>query len=292
MSYANRVTSFVEVGDIFGKIADALEVLMHGFGLPWAPGSPAEAESAYDEEFAGEWTDKPLSACVLLAGPLLGHTEDHMRAMAKLTGDPQVLMAPLTLVRSVLGSAARVRYLLEPDIGPKERIRRGMSLRLKSLDELSRLVPEASDQFAGATQRIVRSARASDIRVTERKRRADGSIPAPNLGPPLPSDMEFVRLMLSEVGAETGDSIYRLTSTFVHGETHITSLLSRVAGANPGPASGTFSLGLRLDNFVIFSASTVLAVHHTALAVLTYAGLPESVWQDLAQPLLNTWRES
>jgi hypothetical protein len=167
-----------------------------------------------------------------------------------------------------------------------------MSLRLKSLYELGRLLPEGSARFAELTKGILQSARAANIPVTEKKRRKDGTTPVPDLGSGLPGDMEFVRLMLDEVGREAGDSVYRLTSAFVHGETHIADLLSVRRDQPPLPDSTTVTLGMRLDNFILFSSSTVLAVHSTALAAVFYAGLPASVWQDLAQPLLQRWRAS
>ena len=50
--------------------------------------------------------------------------------------------------------------------------------------------------------------------------------------------------------------------------------------------------GMPLRTFVLVCSAPVLAVHKAALTATAYAGLPASVWQDLAQPILTIWRAS
>jgi hypothetical protein len=283
--------SFPDVGTMLEKFADALEVIIGGFGHPWAESSQAAAENALEDTLAGRWAQRPVLLATSLVAALLNHTEDHLRGMALLAGQERILMVPFTLARPVLGSAARANFLLERNISARERVRRAMSIKLKMISELDRIgLASSTTEIAN----IVEGAKQAGFHVTLPGRRRGGEDQPPQIGPPLPREMSLARAVLDDVpGDETGDIVYRVASAFVHGEPHFTSLMSvRDHSPNPAPESTTVQLGMRLDNFVVFTASAIFAVHRTAMAALAYAGLPDSVWLDVIGPTLLRWQAS
>jgi hypothetical protein len=243
----------------------------------------------------------PLQTCVMLTGPLLSHAQDHLQAMAVLADAPQTVMASFSLLRSILSSAARVSYLLEPGVTARERLRRGMNLRLESYTEQGYItsgseneqVRGADSYFAERVDEILRGARQHDFHVTTPTKK---SWRAPCIGAPHPKEMELVQQVLADGDADPqtdiGRLVYRLSSAAVHGQPHALSMLAHRVVRRDAPQVAMAEFSLPLHTFVMFGSSAVLAAHHVALLTLAYAGLPASVWQDVAQPVLRTWQAS
>lgn len=147
---AEPITSFPEIGDLLVNLADALQVLVAGYGPPWADGAPVLTDLHLDQQMEGT----PLLDGVLMGNVYLEHAEDHLLAAAKIVDDPRVLMGCYTLARPVLGSASRAMWLLEPGISPVERMRRAMNLQLKRFAELENIAsdrdPTLRKQLAAA----------------------------------------------------------------------------------------------------------------------------------------------
>jgi hypothetical protein len=243
----------------------------------------------------------PLQNCVMLAGPLLSHAQDHLQAMAVLADAADTVMASFSLVRSILSSAARVAYLLEPEVTVRERLRRGMNLQLESYIEQGYIasggeneqVRRAASHFGERIDGILRGARQHDFHVSTPPKRSHR---APHIGAPHPKEMELVQQVLSDadnqLGIDIGRLVYRLSSASVHGQPHAMSMLVHRVVRRDAPQVAMAEFSLPLDTFVLFGSSAVLAVHQAALLTLAYAGLPASVWQDVAQPVLRTWQAS
>jgi hypothetical protein len=295
---AEPIVNFEEVGELLDKQADALAVVMHGYGPPWAEGSRAAAECAFDEGMEGT----PYLTTALLVSLYLGHALDHLRASANLAGDLKVVMSSYTLVRPILGSASRAMWLLTPETAT-ERLRRGLNLQLVSLAELENITVDrdagvAKDVVAAhrpVVERFKRNAVVAGLPgLTAAAVRPDGTRKAHRFGHPVPSDMQLIRELLDRNGrAPTGDLVFRVSSAFVHGQHHVVSLMSRqFQQARSAPGVSAVSLGFRLDNFVTYTASAVIGVHEAALAAVRYAGLPDEVWQNLMQPLMRRWQAS
>lgn len=294
---AEPITSFEEVGELLDRLADALQVVIRDYGPPWAPGAPAEVDCALDEALEGT----PHLNAALMVGLYLNHAQDHLRAAARIVGDRRIVMGGFTLTRPVLGSAARAIWLLEPSITSTERLRRGLNLRLKGLGELENIAsdrdPGFHNQLAVGHRPIVeaieRDARTLGLPpATTPGARKDGSRDPVFIGRKLPSDMELIRGLLDRDGSEeTGDLIFRVGSAFVHGEYHVLNLLSRrISDLDPAPGVAGVEVGVRLDNLVVFVASVAIGIHRVALAACAYAGWPEDVWQNLAQPIIQRWQ--
>lgn len=291
------LSTFPAVGQSFGRLANALRGVIDAYGPPWADGGPALRDCQRDEQVEGT----PYLTSMLMVSFYLNHAEDHLRAMARLAGEEQVLMGCFTLTRPVLGSASRAMWLLDQSVSATERLRRGMNFQLTRLWELRNLLrdhdvsaQQALDASNAATaEDIERQARAEGLpRMTKSKLQGDGTTKSAfHIGTAVPRDMELIRqLMDREPSAPTGSSIFRISSAFVHGEYHVQDLLSqRPTGTSTHGAAG-YQYGIRLDNFISYVASVLLGVHHVALAALRYAGLPDEVWERLAQPEMQQWQ--
>lgn len=294
---AEPITSFQEVGDLLDRLANALRVVIRDYGPPWAPSSLAEADCARDAPLEGT----PYLNAALMVGLYLNHAQDHLRGAARLAGDPKVIMGSMTLTRPVLGSSARAMWLLEPSITPAERLRRGMNLRLKGLGELENIASDRDPSIQNRltvdhrpiVEAIERDALAIGLpRATRPGVKKDGTRDPVFIGQKLPSDMALIRELLDRDGSEqTGDLIFRVASAFVHGENHVLNLLTkRISDIDPAPGVAGVEIGVRLDNFVVFMAGVAIGIHRVALAACAYAGWPDEVWQNLAQPIIQRWQ--
>src|SRR5690349_13735220 len=97
---AEAITTFDQVGELLAKQADAIGVVIHGYGPPWVAGSTGDADSGLDAAMEGT----PYVTTSLLVGLYLNHAADHLRGAARLAADLGVIMGSVTLVRPVLGS--------------------------------------------------------------------------------------------------------------------------------------------------------------------------------------------
>jgi hypothetical protein len=294
---AQPITTFEELGELLDQWADAMTVITKDYGPPWAAGSPAEADCQRDETLDGT----PYLTTALMPAVYLHHAQDHVRAAARVTRDPGIRMVSYTLARPALGSAARAMWLLEPSITHTERLRRGMNLRLKGLRELENIAsdrdPSLQDQVAAHHRTVVQAidldAQAAGLtRVQTPGLKRDGSRDPDYIGQRLPSDMSLIRNLLDRDGSDpTGDLIFRVASAFVHGEHHVINLLSQqVSDVRPAPGVRNVAFGVRLDNLAVYLASIATGIHRVALATCAYAGWPDEVWQNMAQPTRRRWQ--
>jgi hypothetical protein len=293
-SPAAPIQSFEEIGDLFDRLADALSVIVGNWGPQWAEGSPAEAECRLDDPLEGT----PHLTAAMLVASCLNHTQDHLRVLARAAAHPQVVMGAYTMARPVLGSTSRAMWLLEPDISATERVRRGMNLRLRGIKELQNLL---GDRDPDVLRRVVEHDRDDMDRIEQQARALGLPRPQPKKGrpwepdyirEPVPPDMKLVSALLDRDGNDpTGNLIFRISSAFVHGEHHHISLLQSQITPVPGVSGVSgMRLGVDLPKFVSFMASVPIGIQHAALAAVRYAGLPDEVWQNLAQPLVRTWQ--
>jgi hypothetical protein len=291
---AEPIRSFEEIGELFDKLADALSVIVGNWGPRWAEGSPAERDCRLDDSLDGT----PHLTAATLVGSCLNHTQDHLRVLARATAHPKVVMGGYTMVRPVLGSASRAMWLLEPDITPTERVRRGMNLRLSGIKEMQNLL---GDRDPEVLRQLVDDDRDAMATIAQQAHALGLPRPQPKKGrdwephyirESVPKDMKLVSALLDRDGSDpTGELIFRMSSAFVHGEHHLMRLLEQQITPVPG-ITGVSTMRLRVDlyKFVSFLASVPVGIQHVALAAVRYAGLPDEVWQDLAQPLMHRWQ--
>jgi hypothetical protein len=210
----------------------------HGRALP---GSPAVLELQQDDDLAGEWGARPVHDAHLAAISPTMAVMDHLDSLGLLLSSPGGLMASHTVARSVLDIATKPWFLLEPDIGVRERVRRYMNYRLLSLKEQSLMVGNGQTTEAEAvrqrlrerTERILRAARHHGFSV--KGKIADKVRPC-YLGPhQVPSTTEMASDVIAP-GGQLGALLWRATSAVAHGQTH--GLLMFYTDAPGAPVTG------------------------------------------------------
>jgi hypothetical protein len=130
--------------DAWHVLSGSLQLLREEFDNAYArhhgralPGSPAARELQQDDDLAGEWGARPVHDAHLASISPTMAAMDHLDSLGLLLTSPGGLMASHTVARSTLDIATKPWFLLEPDIGARERVRRYMNYRLQSLKEQS-----------------------------------------------------------------------------------------------------------------------------------------------------------
>jgi hypothetical protein len=120
-----------------GSVTCARELRRLSNYLP-VEGSQAASELEEGAELADEWAPNPLDQALMIASVHLAAADDCMNALGVLLAK-DVVYSPFVIVRSVLETAARGWHILDPDIGMRERVARGMTERLYGLSEIGRM---------------------------------------------------------------------------------------------------------------------------------------------------------
>ena len=175
-------------------------------GVP-APGS------RIDRELGGLPDTEPLDISLSLGAQALEHAADHLFALSHACVEPVTLFAAFTLARGVIESAATATWLFDANIGMKERVERGMSLRLVGLEDQQKLSlaagPDANEATRKIADRIKDMITDADARGMEphrnRRSRVDG------FGSKMPRRLELVS------SVPGGEFDYRLMSAVAHG---------------------------------------------------------------------------
>jgi hypothetical protein len=109
----------------------------------WEPSSGSEgaAEVANTEVGpAGPWGESPVRTAHALTHALMDAGLAHLRALALLYVDSPPEMAPTTIARSVMETAATAWWIMEPGIGARSRVARVTSERLRSALEAAKAI--------------------------------------------------------------------------------------------------------------------------------------------------------
>ena len=255
--------------DFYDQLVDLVRIFPERAGalIDDAGGIPARG-SRIDREL-GELPDpEPLETSLSLGAQALEHAADHLFALPDACVSPVKPFAAFTLARGVLESAATALWVFDSDIEEKERVERGMSLRLIGLEDQRKLYrtspagPDTDEVTRKITSRIEDMARAADARGVEphrnRRMQVDG------FGSKMPGRLELV----SRVPG--GEFDYRLLSAVAHG--HSWSLIG--VGFKP---SGK-------QNMAVKSPEPIFLVHVCSRAIEFFA---RALW---AQVCLYGWK--
>ncbi|MGW6739359.1 hypothetical protein ACWGDX_01225 [Streptomyces sp. NPDC055025] len=234
--------------DAWHVLSGSLQILHEEFNNTYArhrgralPGSPAALE-LQDDDLAGEWGARPVHDAHLAAISPTSAVMDHLDGLGMLFTSPSGLMASHTVARSALDIATKPWFLLEPDIGARERVRRYMNYRLQSLKEQSLMLGNDHASEAEAvrqhvrerTERILRAARHHGFSV---KGKIMDKVRPCYLGPhPVPSTTEMASDVIAPGGSQLGALLWRATSAIAHGQTH--GLMMFYAEAPGAPVTG------------------------------------------------------
>lgn len=202
--------------DFYDQLVDLVRTFPERAGalIDDVGGTPARG-SRIDREL-GELADpESLKTSLSLGGQALEHAADHLFALSDACVSPVKPFAALTLARGVLESAATALWIFDTDIDGKERVERGMSLRLVGLEDQRKLSraspagPDTDEVTRKITSRIEDMTSAADARGVEphrnRRMKVDG------FGSKMPGRLELA----SRVPG--GEFDYRLLSAVSHG---------------------------------------------------------------------------
>ncbi|MXW25335.1 MAG: hypothetical protein F4Z77_03395 [Dehalococcoidia bacterium] len=179
-----------------------------------AGGVPAPG-SRIDRELGGLPAPGPLETSLSLGAQALEHAADHLFALSDACVSPDTPFPAFTLARGVLESSATALWILDADIEGKERVERGMSLRLAGLEDQKKLLrasppgPDADEVTRKIASRIKDIMTVAGARGVEphrnRRMKIDG------FGSKMPGRLELVSRIPG------GEFDYRLLSAVTHG---------------------------------------------------------------------------
>lgn len=89
---------------------------------------------------SGPWGESPVRTAYVLTHALMDAALAHLRGLALLYVDSPPPMAPTTIARSVMESAATAWWIMQPGIGVKLRVARATSERLRSAREAAKAI--------------------------------------------------------------------------------------------------------------------------------------------------------
>jgi hypothetical protein len=237
-------------------IADETDHDRFGFG----PAARSKAAHEIEDQgaFAGEkpWGAEPVEAAFSMAALQLTSARDHVRMLARALTYPPSIFACRTIARGAVEASARAWHLLDPGIGPKERVARVMTERLYRLRERMKY-PKTFDKGGSAGARIneiIAVGKGLGYEVTEPKGRA------PYVEKPRPSATLLIESMMSTPGL--GEAVFREFSAIAHAQAE--GLLSNVIDGSAQTIDGAqvARAGLSPLAAITVVSGAFIALHH------------------------------
>ena len=283
------------VRDGLTKLLDAADNVRDSWGHMPAEDSKAMAELAEEASYRGDspWGQDPVQAAHNTAQLLAFGANDCARAMIRLLdSESPPVYAHIVLARAVLEHAGRAWWLLDPRIGVRLRIARGMNERLNGLSEQGRLPLNDEDKTRAKTRRAALFAEAE--RHGFRKVRRDRSTP-PTLEEERPGQTALIKLLLREQGdVSLGAMVYGLFSAVAHGTTF--GLSSSVTMKSPGlpktPGTTWGALYTDADDVVAVLTAALLGVGLAVGRRNTLFGWRSDSWNDAWKDAVRTAKRS
>jgi hypothetical protein len=187
-------------------------------------GSQADQEWHHNTETGpgGAWGRKPVEFAYAVAGTaLIPAAGQYLAALSQLLNDKMALFGFQAVVRSLVESAARSWWILDPNIGTRTRVERAYEERWYSLQELRKannsVKPEPLKTHENLMLTI--SADAAQLGLTER---TDGEQELVNVrkivgyGRRRPNSTELIPDFLEPLGLPNGELWYRSASGVTH----------------------------------------------------------------------------
>lgn len=157
----------------------------------------------------------------------LSQAYGHILALSRTIGEPDAILALLTLTRSVLASAGLVHHALATGLHERERARRMMNTYLYWTGEALNYVGDSDAEATLHKRRavIVASARQSGFTVTAKAKNPLTRVwPEWHVGARLPGEMarltEMVHAEPAENAVLAASTLYRLMSAAAHAQPH------------------------------------------------------------------------
>lgn len=126
-----------ECAHLLAEVADIHSVLADPRAVP-RPGSQAAAEmeaACRQPGQDGSWGESPVRLAYTMAITNYSAALEHARAVVMLMSGQFTALPASVLVRALVEAASQAWWLLEPDIGHANRVRRALALRYRSASE-------------------------------------------------------------------------------------------------------------------------------------------------------------
>jgi len=279
-------------------MASALELLDKGFeellddtggGAP-QPGSEAQAELDNAETGTDglHWGPDPVSTTHVLAQIRLAAASDQVRGTGKLAASSEGgLFSPWAPGRAALEAAGVAYWLLEPNIGARERVARGLTDLMRSIRGARRFASKAGVDFDFDARFDDAATTAAHLGLTitgEGWGRYVGS-------DDLPSKTELVEA----ISGPDNEGIYSIFSGFAHGEAWALFETLRYSPDVKDPSGLGRTLrqpSLPMSYFAYLTAMTASGFGRVVERAGAYYGWSSSRWQkrsDESAALLRKW---
>jgi hypothetical protein len=252
-----------------------------------ASGSQAEAEIAEGAAFAAEWGDNPLEQGLKMAGMQLAAADDFLTALAVVL-QSDAAWAPFGIARSVIECAARGWYLLEAEIGVRDRIARAMTERLYGLWEASHMLAPFAERAgtAGRIPAILRSADNHDFEIIPQGKRTPPAIDERRPG------LLAISEALLELKQSENPGFGRMMAQYLSGMSHgVAGALSQLLEQFPDPLDLNRALGaphLGPPTMIPFTATTLMGSLRATEREVRFYGWDWATWDSWQQNALRT----
>ncbi|MGW2393921.1 hypothetical protein ACWCYK_31185 [Streptomyces lydicamycinicus] len=285
--------------DPWVELADSLDGLRTAFGRSyepehgWLAASPASQE-CQNETLAGDWGSLPTrDANITPVTPVLT-VLDHLESLSTLFRSPGGVTASHTIARAVLDIAIGPWYLLEPGIGPRERVRRFMNMRLLSLKEQTQLetgpTTPLRDHANNRIEDILRTARTHGFDV----HRARDKYKAPHLGPATPSTTTLATEIIAPKDPRLGALFWRLGSAVTHGQQHGLAMFFMNTDQAVNPAHGDSGVFMQVslkDTALRCGGAPLAAISMLRRLYAQYGWQPWELEKAISR-LIKTWQSA
>lgn len=255
-------------------------------GGPPAHGSELEAELRNSEVGAtGPWGSVPVEQAYFLADISLFAAANQLGSIATLLKDEMALFGVETLARASLEGVAQAWWLLEPAVGARERVGRGLAARLASSHEALSLRQRLGAASSGQDDRAEILGTAEDLGFqldSEKDRWLGRRWTLHEL--PHPSRTRAVGDLLQAIGVENGTAIYSWLCGIAHSTAFVLMEFFSFDAHEERPETLTAVPQQTLGNL---SLALLLSVQAYLAGVKRVAGL--NGW-DVA--MLDSWRRS
>ncbi len=248
----------------------------------WHPrdGSPAQADQLWVTSLPGPWPRNPARLSLNLLQRLATAAIDHLRGLAVLMREEELVRAPVATARSALEACATASFLMDTSVSQRERLRRAINVLLIELEESRReaVLQEDGEGAAEQVEEITRILAAAEACGMSSKWNRNRRRSFPHL-PEADSTQRMIEALLLE---GLGASVWRNMSAIAHNRESHTLLLFDPQGVH-------LSVEMRTHDVALNSISAVVAGTEFVSRVAGYVGWDLSEVIDFHPTLLNVW---
>jgi hypothetical protein len=187
-------------------------------------GSQADQEWYHNTETGpgGAWGRKPVEFAYAVAGTaMIPAAGQYLAALSQLLNDEMALFGFQAVVRSLVESAARSWWILDPNIGVRERVERAYEERWYSLQELRKANNSVKPQPLKSHESLMLkiSADAAQLGLAERTSNEQELVNVKKIvgyGKRRPDSTDLIPEFLEPLGLPNGELWYRSVSGITH----------------------------------------------------------------------------